>query len=64
MLLEVVLEALLEALLAAAGDVETVETVAAADELCAAELGATMDPVLVCCSPTTPMIVCAVPSET
>jgi hypothetical protein len=65
---------LLEVLLAAAEvvdimeavkAVETIETVVAgADELCAAELGATTDPVLVCCSPTTPIIVCAVPSET
>jgi hypothetical protein len=45
--------------------IETVDDVdTAADELCAAELGATTSPVLVCCSPTTPMIVCAVPSET
>jgi hypothetical protein len=44
--------------------VEDVDTVAVADELCAAELDAAVDAVLVCCSPTTPMIVCAVPSET
>jgi len=44
--------------------IETVPTVdTAADELCVAELSTT-DPVLVYCSPTTPMIVCAVPSET
>jgi hypothetical protein len=52
---------LLEALLAA---VEGVELAVVAGELCAAELGNTTDPVLVCCSPTTPMMVCAVPSET
>jgi hypothetical protein len=43
---------------------EDVDTVAAVDELCAAELDAAADAVLVCCSPTMPMIVCAVPSET
>jgi hypothetical protein len=47
--------------------VESTETVGIAETVadgdCAAEFVAT-DPVLVCCSPTTPMIVCAVPSET
>ncbi len=43
---------------------KSLERVPAADELGAAELGATIDPVLVCSRPTTPMIVCAVPSET
>lgn len=43
------------------GVAEVDETVADADELCAAEFETA---VLVCCSPTTPMMVCAVPSET
>jgi hypothetical protein len=61
-------ELLLEAPLICVEVVEIIEAEedvdTAADELCAAELGATMDPVLVCCSPTMPMIVRAVPSET
>jgi hypothetical protein len=43
------------------GVAEVDETVVVADELCAAEFETA---VLVCCSPTTPMMVCAVPSET
>jgi hypothetical protein len=43
---------------------EDVDAIEVADELCAGELDAAVDAVLVCCSPTTPMIVCAVPSET
>jgi hypothetical protein len=42
---------------------EVVETVLADGEDCPAELGTTY-PVLVYCSPVTPIIVCAVPSET
>lgn len=43
------------------GDIDLVE---AADGFCADELGTPIEAVLVCCSPTTPMIVCAIPSET
>lgn len=57
-------DSLLEEAVEIIESVEDVDMATTADELCAAELDAAVDAVLVCCSPTTPMIVCAVPSET